>query len=61
MAKIHYRMPVILVPGQFQMWLEDGDRDVLRPCDDYVLAAHPVDAKVGDVRNNGPELMEPIS
>lgn len=58
MAEIYNRMPVILLPGQFQMWLEDGERDVLQPCDDNLLAAHPVDKAVGNVRNNGPELMQ---
>ena len=53
-------MPVVLERGQFEAWFEKGDRDVLKACDSELLAAHPVDNAVGNVRNNGPELIERI-
>jgi len=61
MAEIHNRMPVILRPEQFNDWLEQGNRDVLQACDDDLLSAHPVDKKVGNVRNNGPELLNIVT
>ena len=60
MAEIHNRMPVILEPRQFTAWLEDADRDVLKACADELLGAHRVGKAVGNVRNNGPELMAKV-
>ena len=34
--------------------------DLLRPCPADGLAVHPVDARVGNVRNQGPELIAPL-
>jgi len=62
MAEIHNRMPVILGEEARSRWL-DTDEDptsVLRPCPSEWLEAYPVDRRVGNVRNNDAELIEPI-
>ena len=64
LAPIHDRMPVILAPGDYAAWLDQGDparlKDLLRPCPEEWLRAYPVSPRVGSVRNEGPELMEPL-
>lgn len=64
MAPIHDRMPVILGRHAQARWLDPaaGREDLLallRPCPDAWLRIHPVSARVGNVRNDGPELLEP--
>lgn len=60
---IHNRMPVILDPADFDRWL-DGDRDealgLLQPYDPEAMTAYPVDPKVGNVRNESPDLIDPL-
>lgn len=66
MAPLHDRMPVILGPEAFEAWFDHrSDRTeaiahLLRPCPASWLAAHPVASLVGNPRNDGPELIEPI-
>jgi putative SOS response-associated peptidase YedK len=60
MAELHHRMPVILAADEFQVWLAGDAASVLKACNDNLLAAHKVGAAVGNVRNNGPELLEPV-
>lgn len=62
---IHDRMPVILPPKDYQRWLEPGDPshlpiDLLRPYPAEEMKAWKVGSAVGNVRNNGPGLIEPI-
>ena len=65
-AHIHDRMPVILERDAWDAWL---DRDtpeaellaLLRPAPEDVIALHPVAAAVGNVRNNSPDLVAPVS
>lgn len=65
MSDIHDRMPVFLPPAVWDEWLDpanddtDALRELLVPAAEGLLAAHPVDPKVGNVRNKGPELIEP--
>jgi putative SOS response-associated peptidase YedK len=57
-------MPVIIEQADWPIWLgeEDGDvRGLLRPAPGGVLHVCPVDRKVGNVRNDGLELLEPHS
>jgi putative SOS response-associated peptidase YedK len=67
MSDIHDRMPVFLPPAVWDEWLDPGNDDVdslkqlLVPAPEELLTAHPVDPKVGNVRNKGPELVEPYS
>lgn len=62
MAVLHNRMPVILEPADWPSWLGETDGDpaaLLRPAQEGVLKLWPVDKRVGNVRNDGPELLEP--
>ena len=62
MADIHNRMPVIFGADDHDRWLDlDADpAEVLQPCPSDWLEAYPVDKRVGNVRNNDAELIEPI-
>jgi putative SOS response-associated peptidase YedK len=60
-ATVHNRMPLILKPSDYDRWLtrtdpEHSPVDLLRPFDAEQMKAHPVDRKVGNVRNNEPSL-----
>jgi putative SOS response-associated peptidase YedK len=64
LAKVHDRMPLILSADRWPEWLAgEGDAaDLLRPVTEREIAAievRPVGAAVGNVRNNGPSLLEP--
>jgi len=63
MEPIHNRMPVILEPKDYDRWLDPGDParppvDLLRPYPAQRMKAWPVSSRVGNVRNNGPELLD---
>jgi len=63
MAPIHDRMPVILMPADYAAWLDPGAgpaqlQALLRPCAPEWLQAYPVGPRVGNARNEGPELAE---
>jgi len=62
---IHDRMPVILKPSDYGRWLEPGDPerppvDLLRPFDADFMKAWKVGPDVGNVKNDRPDLAEPI-
>jgi putative SOS response-associated peptidase YedK len=62
---IHNRMPVILKPQDFELWLARGDPfhppiDLLRPYDADQMKAWKVGHDVGNVRNNNPSLIERV-
>jgi putative SOS response-associated peptidase YedK len=61
MASVHTRMPVILHPRDYGRWLDgDAERppiDMLRPFESELMAAAPCNPLVGNVRNNGPEML----
>ena len=64
MADIHDRMPVVVGPDERDVWLHgspDDARHVLRPYDPDEMKAWPVDAAVGNVRNDGPECVAPLA
>jgi putative SOS response-associated peptidase YedK len=64
MAPVHTRMPVILQSKDYDRWLEsEPDRlpvDLLRPYESENMAASPCNPLVGNVRNNGPEMLDNI-
>ncbi len=64
LGQIHDRMPLMVEPESWERWLNpgsDGDLlDLLVPAAPGRLEAYPVAALVGNVRNNGPELIAPI-
>lgn len=66
-AEIHDRMPALLLPSQFDVWLDSTFSDVdslvgmlleSRAYED--LEAYPVDPRVNDPRNDDPSLLEPV-
>ncbi len=62
MRDIHSRMPVVLEPGDWPLWLGEAGHGaaVLMKPNPEVLAFHRVDPKVNSNRASGPELIEPI-
>lgn len=63
---IHKRMPVILPKESWGLWVGPSaqTREVqplLVPCPADFMAAHPVSPAVGNVRNDGPELILPVA
>jgi putative SOS response-associated peptidase YedK len=62
MQTIHDRMPVILHPRDHERWLQPGDPtrppiDLLRPFPAEEMQAWPVSERVGNVKNDDPELL----
>ena len=61
---IHERMPVILSPESYDVWLDPslGDRgrlqDLLKPYPANLMEAYPVGLAVNNPRNEGTELLE---
>jgi putative SOS response-associated peptidase YedK len=53
-------MPLILEPDTWDAWLK-GDPDaaaaLMNPANEDVLTSRPVNKAVGNVKNNGPELL----
>ena len=63
MATIHNRMPAILPPDAYDLWLDPEAADgkgLLRPFPDAAMEAFAVSPRVGNVKNDDPELIEPI-
>jgi putative SOS response-associated peptidase YedK len=62
---IHDRMPLLVERERYAEWLDptvDGDRAgrLLVPAAPGRLRAYPVSTAVNNVRNNGPELLDPL-
>ena len=63
MARLHERMPVILEPADWPLWLGETEGDplaLLRAAPDDALRFWPVARAVNSVRNNGLQLLERI-
>jgi putative SOS response-associated peptidase YedK len=66
LGHIHDRMPLMLTPDKYEAWLDPriSDREqllgLLQPAAPGLLEAYPVSTRVSNVRNNGPDLVEPI-
>ena len=63
MTPIHGRMPLLLEPYDWPVWLgeEEGDpKTLLRPAADTVLKTWPVSTDVNSVQHNGAELLQPM-
>jgi putative SOS response-associated peptidase YedK len=64
--ELHDRMPVILATLDVETWLNVSDHDpderaqLLRPAPRGTLSHHGVDAAVGSIRNDGPNLIDPV-
>ena len=66
MTEVHDRMPVIVPEDAWARWLDPDPDDrgelhgLLAPSDGVDLEIRAVSRLVNDVRNDGPELFEPI-
>jgi putative SOS response-associated peptidase YedK len=66
-GEIHNRKPVILKPEAWPLWLGEEPADppplkaLLAPYPAEDMAAWPVNGRVGNVKNNDPSLIEPIT
>ena len=65
LGHLHDRMPMMVEPRRWSAWLDPtarGDRlrELLVPAAPGALEAYPVPLLVNNVRNNGPELVEPL-
>jgi putative SOS response-associated peptidase YedK len=65
LGRIHDRMPLMVEPERRAAWLDprsdqDTVLDLLTPAAPGLLEAYPVSLAVNAVRNNGPELLEPL-
>ena len=64
---LHIRMPVILAPEDYVLWLDADVRDVerlqtlLRPYPAEAMEAYPVSTRVNNRANDTPECVEPIA
>ena len=64
-STVHERMPVILKPAEYDLWLTRGEREglpgellaMLRPYAAEAMRADACNPAVGNVRNNGPEML----
>lgn len=61
MAGLHTRMPVIIHPEDYEHWMQAHYNDVyslMRPFPAASMHAWPIGPDVGNVRNNGPHLID---
>lgn len=71
MEKLHNRMPVIVAPEDYAMWLGNGSeespaaldqlRHLLRPYPAAHMKAYPISTFVNTVRNEGAQCIEPLN
>ena len=65
LASLHDRMPVVLPPSAWSAWLDPGEHDkgflrsLLVPAPDDLLELRDASRLVNDVRNKGPEVLDP--
>ena len=63
-GELHHRMPAILSPDEWPLWLDPTISDpglldsLLKPASDDLLRLDPVSALVNNVNNEGPELLD---
>jgi putative SOS response-associated peptidase YedK len=66
---IHDRMPVVIPESAWDLWLDPTITDaaavselkgLLSPADDDWLETYPVSRRVNNVRNDGPDLVQPL-
>ncbi|MEW2516014.1 SOS response-associated peptidase [Streptomyces sp. NPDC046870] len=66
-GRVHPRMPLALTEDHYEAWLDPAHQDadelralLGRPADGH-LEARPVSTAVNNVRNDGPQLLDPVS
>ena len=63
---VHDRMPVILTPDDYDMWLDPGMTNLgavsgmLKPCDARIMRNYPVSVRVNHVVNDDAERSTPV-
>jgi len=65
LAPIHDRMPVILDPDDYDLWLDhdaeaDALKELLHPYDPTALELFPVSPRVNTPKNDDPSLLNPV-
>jgi len=66
LESVHHRMPALLEPEVWAAWLDPTVTDagpvlpLLRPSATGVVRLHPVDRRVGNTRNKGPDLLNEV-
>lgn len=67
MSEIHHRMPVILHPEDYEMWLDPSFEEkeplsaLLKPYPDEAMEAYPVSRRVNRPTNDEPGCIEPAA
>jgi putative SOS response-associated peptidase YedK len=67
MAAFHHRMPAILTAAQWPAWLGEAPASeaellaLLAPSDPHLITAWQVSKRVGNVRNDDPDLVAPLA
>ena len=59
-AQFHNRMPLVLEPDTWDLWIKgepDAAAALMKPANEDVLVSRPVNKAVGNVKNNGRELL----
>jgi putative SOS response-associated peptidase YedK len=65
-AAVHDRMPVILDPDAYDLWLDPGMQNVaaaselLKPCDARLMRCYPVSTRINSVANDDEECCRPM-
>jgi putative SOS response-associated peptidase YedK len=65
-SAVHDRMPVILDPDSYDLWLDPGMKDVsaasdlLRPYDARAMRCYPVSSRVNSVTNDDEQCSAPV-
>ena len=66
-ADMHDRMPVIVTPDNYEIWLDpdvndfDAIRDILKPYDAEQMRRYPVSTKLNNSQNEGAETAAPVT
>ena len=65
-SAVHDRMPVILDPSDYDLWLDPGMKgsaalsQLLKPFDSRLMRCYPVSSRINQVQNDDPECSKPI-
>ena len=65
-SAVHDRMPVILDPDTYDLWLDPGMRDVsaaselLKPYDARLMRCYPISTRINHVANDDEECSAPV-
>ncbi|MFZ1053521.1 MAG: SOS response-associated peptidase family protein [Candidatus Sulfotelmatobacter sp.] len=65
-SAVHDRMPVILDPGSYDLWLDPGMNnvgaasDLLKPYDARLMRCYPVGTRINSVANDDAECSTPV-